>query len=208
MRLSRVQEVQVVNCGHPFPDSDRHHPSHGQASDRLRLLKRMPRAAVCAEIGVWAGEFSKTILEMTSPRRLHLIDPWLFLEEFPDRWYGGKRARTQQDMDEIFQNVRSMFREAPEVRIHRGLSHDVLRQFDSHYFDWIYIDGSHSYEYVRADLELSLPRTKPGGVIAGDDYCWGQQDGFPVRRAVRDFVEEHGLGTRLEVFGDQFIIGV
>ena len=39
--------------------------------------------------------------------------------------------------------------------------------------DWIYVDGNHLYEFVRADLELSLRKARRGGFITGDDY----QDG-------------------------------
>ena len=38
------------------------------------------------------------------------------------------------------------------------------------YFDWIYIDGNHTYEYVKQDLEGYRPKVKPGGYMAGDDY--------------------------------------
>ncbi len=41
---------------------------------------------------------------------------------------------------------------AGQVKIHRGYSTDILEQFPDEYFDWIYIDGNHLYEYVKNDL--------------------------------------------------------
>ena len=181
-------------------------PRPGQEPSRLRLLERMPQSAVCAEIGVWKGDFSKSILEITLPKRLHLIDPWTFQEEFPDRWYGGRRTNTQEDMDEIYQSVWSMFRDVSGVMIHQGFSENVLQEFEDHYFDWLYIDGNHSYEYVLKDLELSFLKVKPGGIITGDDYNWGEKEGFPIRRAVHDFIEDHKLDHKLELLGSEFII--
>jgi hypothetical protein len=36
--------------------------------------------------------------------------------------------------------------------------------------DWVYIDGLHDYESVKADLYGARQILKPGGVIYGDDY--------------------------------------
>ena len=183
-------------------------PKAGQEPARLKLIQRVPKSAVCAEIGVWKGEFSKVILELALPRKLHLIDPWKFQREFPDRWYSGKQAKNQEDMDEILQAVISMFHGQENVKIHKGYSEAVLREFEDNYFDWVYIDGNHSYEYVLKDLELSYLKVKPGGLISGDDYTWGAKDDFPVRRAVQAFVEDNNLVDKLELLGSQFIIAL
>ena len=60
---------------------------------RYRLLKRLPRRAICAEVGVWKGDFSVSIQRRTKPRMLHLIDPWHFEPDLPDRWHGGVIAK-------------------------------------------------------------------------------------------------------------------
>ncbi len=73
-------------------------------------------------------------------------------------------------MDQLYQSVESMFREAREVVIHRGFSETVPADFEDDYFDWLYIDGNHSYQHVLNDLELSFRKVKPRGLITGDDY--------------------------------------
>jgi Methyltransferase domain len=181
-------------------------PFLGDTDSRTALLSKMPRHAVCAEIGVWKGGFSERILKMTEPRELNLIDPWVFQSEFPDRMFGGKVAKNSDDMEEIYQDVRKRLGSLPNVAIHRGFSGDVLKQFKDGYFDWIYIDGNHYYDFVRKDLELAYVKVKPGGYITGDDYTWGEEEAFPVKRAVQDFVKEKSIETKPEVIGDQFII--
>ena len=178
------------------------------ATPRDPLLKLLPRRAVCAEIGVWKGGFSELILRRTRPKSLHLIDPWRFQPAYPDRFYGGSAARDQADMDAIFEDVRQRFAPARNVVIHRGTSRDVMPGFDDGYFDWVYIDANHSYEYVLGDLRLCLAKVRAGGIIAGDDWTWGEAEGWPVRRTVRDFVGEFGLEDRLTVVASQFVIGV
>jgi hypothetical protein len=166
----------------------------------------MPKNAVCAEVGVWKGKFSKRIIRNTSPNKLHLIDPWSFQPDFPMRKFGGKHARTQEDMDRIFEGVQRRFRRIPAVSIHRRCSEEALGEFRDGYLDWIYLDGNHAFEFITKDLELSFSKVRSGGFISGDDYTWGRKTGFPVEKAVRKFVEEKNLRDHIEILGSQFII--
>jgi hypothetical protein len=168
--------------------------------NRLRLLRSLPKRAVCAEIGMWKGDFSRRILSVTQPRELHLIDPWMFAGEYPDRWYGGKIAKGQSDMDRIYEHVVASLGSAATV--HRGKSADVIDRVPS--LDWIYLDGDHGFEGATTDLELSKAKVRSGAVICGDDYYWGADK--PVKRAVDAFVAKYGLEMRL--FGSQFRIQV
>lgn len=174
----------------------------------MLLLQKMPKHAVCAEIGVWKGDYSDLILDVTSPKKLHLVDPWEFQSEFPDRMYGGTVATSQSDMDVIYQDVKERFAEFDNVVFNRGKSEEVLQDFPDGYFDWVYIDGNHYYDYVSKDLNICFSKVKGGGVIAGDDYGWGENEGFPVKRAVQDFVTGKNLTDSLTVIKSQFIIRV
>ena len=111
-------------------------------------------------------------------------------------------------MDQVFDELRTRFAKEPRVVVHRGMSSDVLRTFANAYFDWVYIDGNHSYDFIINDLRLCLEKTKPGGVIAGDDYMWESAGDYPVRRAVQVFVEENGLAETLTIVDSQFVIGL
>lgn len=173
---------------------------------RRALLQSLPTNAVCGEIGVWKGDFSRRILAETRPKELHLIDPWKFQGGFPNRWYGGSVAKSQRDMDAIHDELTREL--GDKAIIHRGTSEEVLRTMPDNYFDWIYIDGDHSYEPVMADLELGWQKVRKGGYIAGDDLYWGEAEGLPVKRAVDDFLKKHGITDQLTVFGTQFSIRV
>jgi hypothetical protein len=177
--------------------------------DRSGLLELMPKQAVCAEIGVWAGDFTEQILQVTEPRRLHLIDPWRHEEgdAYEHAWYGG-RVRGQVIVDRRYDRVLDRFE--PEIRagrvtIHRGYSGDVLNEFDDGYFDWVYIDGNHLYEFVMRDLELSFRKTKAGGYIAGDDYGEGGWWQGGVKKAVDEFVQRAAVES-IATDTDQFLL--
>jgi predicted O-methyltransferase YrrM len=48
-------------------------------------------------------------------------------------------------------------------------------KFNEYYFDFIFIDGDHSYESVKNDIQAWYPKLKVNGIMAGDDYdpCHG-----------------------------------
>ena len=185
--------------------------AQGRPSKRERLLERMPIGGVCAEIGVWEGDFSERILEVAKPRALHLIDPWKYEsdEVYRDACYGGRKATNQEQMDAVYGRVARRF--ATQVRdgtvvIHRSPSADAVAAFQHNYFDWIYIDGNHLYEFVKLDLELWYPKIKRRGYITGDDYVEGRWWQGGVKRAVDEFSAR--INREPIIIGKQFILEV
>jgi len=176
------------------------------ADGRNFVLELLAKDAVCAEIGVHTGEFSRRILRATKPREVHLVDPWKHEagDVYRRALYGGGARGGQVEMDERHDAVVARFRS--EIRrgrviVHRGYSTDVLSRFTDASFDWVYIDGNHTYEYVKADLELCFRKVKRGGYVAGDDYTeagWWR-DG--VVRAVDEFIA--GQPVRVVVMRDR-----
>lgn len=139
---------------------------------------------ICAEIGVWKGAFSAQILER-NPRELHLIDPWAS-QDYKKMWYSIQ----QEKMDEIYEGVKRKFLNDNRVMIHKEFSTNVT--FPQEYFDWVYIDGNHTYPMVAKDLEFYYPLVKKGGFLCGDDYDWTSEDcSKGPRPAVDEFVKSH-----------------
>jgi hypothetical protein len=173
---------------------------------RLRVLLALPLGGRCAEIGVWKGEFSRRILQIRRPKELHLVDPWLFSPHYPRRLYGGTSARNQDDMDRIMASVVEKFSKYPVVLVHRNSSTEIARRFPDHYFDWIYIDGDHSYEAVLSDLNVWHGKVRSGGVIALDDYGWrDEKNRQSVKAAIKSFLSRTKVKSAREVYG-QFLI--
>ncbi len=171
---------------------------------RRQLLEMMPKGGVCAEIGVWDGNFSKEILKITTPSKLHLIDPWLFQPEFGGTGFG--RKSNKDTMEGRYESVRDAFKDDGRVEIHRALSHEALETFEDASLDWVYIDGNHTYEVVKGDIALSLQKVKPNGIISGDDFWWRGGKGAPVRTAVREFAAELGDKVDFSRIGQQWIL--
>lgn len=66
-----------------------------------------------------------------------------------------------------------LFRGTPESeRITQILvdSKDILKELGDNKFDFIFIDGAHTYEYVKNDTQNALKLIKDGGYIVWHDY--------------------------------------
>lgn len=177
---------------------------------RRLLLEMLPQGGVGAEIGVYKGGFSQLLLQVARPRRLHLIDPWKVVDDprYRASWYGSAVANGQAEMDAIHDGVRQQFagRIADgSVILERSTSAEASTRFPDGYLDWIYVDGDHTYEAVRDDLRLYLPKVRRGGIIAGDDYVLGNWWGDGVVRALHEFIAANPVVIRL-LIGSQFVL--
>jgi hypothetical protein len=138
---------------------------------RDKMLEYMPKNAVCVEVGIYRCEFSKKILEITQPKKLYLFD-------IADRFI---RIANENFKTEIAQN---------KVEVRKGDSTQVLLSMPDGFFDWIYIDGLHTYEKVKEDLEAARLKIKRGGIIALNDYIFFGPSDFTkigVIEAVNEF---------------------
>jgi hypothetical protein len=173
---------------------------------RRKLISGLPKRGVGAEVGTWKGDFSAQILKQNKPKLLYLIDPWAYRDDpgYERAWYGG-RVTGQADMDAIYRSVQERFEKQTrrgKVVILRKGSIEAAESLADRPLDWVYIDGDHTYEAAKADLEAFHRIIGPGGVIAGDDYgvegWWS--DG--VTKAVDEFAASVG---QPEIFENQFL---
>jgi len=162
---------------------------------RLFLLQTMPKNSICAEIGVNRGNFSKSILKIVNPKKLYLIDPWKLPEN---------QAEMVENYNKTLKRVKNEI-ESGQVILKKESSLDVLGKFEDNFFDWIYVDGDHRYEFVKKDLELCYSKVKKNGFITGDDY---NHQGGPFKREVAKAVDEFIKKATVEVIllkNEQFI---
>jgi len=161
---------------------------------RTFLLKMMPKNSICAEIGVHLGDYSERILKITKPKELHLIDPWKYEQDETYNYsrYGGTWGENQITMNKRYELVLNRFKskiDSGSVVIHMENS-GILEKFNNDFFDWVYIDGNHLYEFVKKDLELSYYKVKKGGFITGDDYSYEGWWKGGVTKAVDEFIKQ------------------
>jgi hypothetical protein len=173
--------------------------------DSETIIKHIPKNTVGAEVGVWAGNSSERFLKHTTPKHLHLVDPWSkepykqqtvsehksyseYLKKYQKVTGGTDEASFDAYYDKMHQKVTEKFSKYNNVTIHRMWSTKFFDTFNDK-LDWIYIDGDHSYEGCYADLVGCLKVMQPNCLIFGDDYAWIDDRGKPgVTKAVNQFV--------------------
>ena len=156
-------------------------------------MKTKEKPLIGAEIGVASGKHAKQILNFLNIKQLVLVDPW---KVYSDVWQVDNTSPKGLDkFDDIFhennyKKTVKKFSNNPKVKIIRDYSVNAAKMFDDKYFDFVYLDGDHSYEGVKKDLDSWYPKLKKFGVMCGDDY--GNMH-LPVIEAVSEFVYEHKL---------------
>lgn len=149
--------------------------------NREDLLENLTKEGVCAEIGVAYGDFSQMILQKNRPKKLHLIDAW-------------HSERYNDSLESLVKQKFSREIELKQVILNKGLSTDVLSEFEDHYFDWVYIDTSHNYNITAQELAICRKKVKEGGIIAGHDFSmgnWIDNVKYGVINAVYEFCRKY-----------------
>jgi len=150
--------------------------------NREDLLEKLTKEGVCAEIGVASGDFSQLILQKIRPKKLHLIDAW-HSERYDDSLESLVRQKFSREI------------ELKQVILNKGLSTEVLPEFEDNYFDWVYIDTVHDYRTTAQELAICREKVKDGGIIAGHDFSMGNWiNGYKygVINAVYEFCRKYG----------------
>jgi hypothetical protein len=154
----------------------------GERCDML-LSGEIPQGGICAELGVWAGEFSAHIRDKLRPKELHLFDIWF---QIP-----GVASKGDGELLACLLSTRQRLREeilGGEIFLHHGMLPSVLSSFQQDYFDFMYIDSDHRYESCLKDLWAANRLVHRGGIIAGHDYK--DHRGYGVIRAVTEFCDK------------------
>ncbi|MGV8096399.1 MAG: class I SAM-dependent methyltransferase [Mangrovibacterium sp.] len=156
---------------------------------RNDFLKLLPPNSIGAELGVFKGEFSKEILSVVKPNKLHLIDIWWkkFGEYYPD--WGAYTNYGKLGTREAFRLMKENIKENKEkCSIHIGNDQEILLKFPDKYFDWVYLDSSHEYNETKNELHLIRKKIKPCGLITGHDFYPDRNSRhYGVYKAVTEF---------------------
>lgn len=120
------------------------------------------------EIGVYKGQFAtKLLTECSCIENYYMIDPWENLSDW------NKPANHDNKLFESFYKKtldKTEFAKSKRI-ILRGKTTEVINQIKDESIDFAYIDADHTLKGITIDLINIWDKIKPGGFIAGDDFC-------------------------------------
>jgi len=155
------------------------------------------------EIGTWRGEYAIKMINTLKPNNFFAVDPYRI---FPGMVSApGNEYNSQDALDKLSKTVTELL-ESNGGKLIRTVSAEACKQFDDNSVDVVYVDGDHTYEGVKTDIECWWPKVKPGHILCGDDYVESKTGkGFPygVIKAVQEFAQNNNLDVDVYVQGQR-----
>lgn len=137
------------------------------------------------EIGVFAGGHAKAMLDAG-------IDFLVGIDPYKVYKHGGmpSEIKDQQDFDCLCDIVNKSLDSSRYVHLKmtsdEAVNHPVFKEDK---FDFVFIDGFHSYSQVKKDLEEYSKFICKGGVVACHDY---KHPSYPLlTKAIDEFAKQH-----------------
>lgn len=129
------------------------------------------------EIGCDIGDTTEFLLQSSSTLFLTSIDPY---ENYID-WNGRQLDEREEILTRMMNRMR-VFGERFELI--RKTSDEAVSKFTENQFDFIFIDGLHTYDQLSKDCVNYYKFLKPGGIFSGHDFTAIEG----VNRAAKEFV--------------------
>ena len=127
------------------------------------------------EIGVWKCGLTKEILKTHGDfiAQYWAIDSWKAINN-PENGYEHDMHRyvkmTEQEWDNAYLYACKLVQFFPQLHIIRAMSISASKLFPKEYFDLVFIDADHRYDFILSDIKAWLPLVKKGGLLTGHDY--------------------------------------
>lgn len=135
------------------------------------------------EVGTDRGVFAEQFLDRWQGELLICVDPWAPYDAMPYDRESDRRMAEHR-----------LWRFGARIRLLPVESTQWAAAIGQDYHPgFVYIDGDHRYESVRADLAAWWPQVAAGGILAGHDYM---PEHTGVRQAVDEFVSVHRLALQ------------
>lgn len=117
---------------------------------------------VMIEIGSYIGESTVIFAE----RFKHVISVDPFIDNYDPDDHACKRA----SFDIVYKEFLSNTRKYSNISHIRKTSDEALNDFLLDSIDFVYIDGNHTYDFVKKDIENYFKIVKPTGFLGGHDF--------------------------------------
>lgn len=123
---------------------------------RMNLLSKLldkfcQKPSVVIEIGVHHADTTTYLLDNCQITHLYGIDPYI-------------------NRDEAYERTKNKLSKYDNCTLLRKTSNEAINLVPDK-VDLVFIDGSHVYDDVLADLNNYVPKVKSNGIISGHDWC-------------------------------------
>ena len=151
-------------------------------------VKRFSTGSKFVEVGSWKGKSSSYMaVEIANSKKdidFYCVDTWQGSVEHQE----DDQYKLSELYDVFIGNMKPVENYYIPIKI---TSLEASKKFKDNSLDFVFLDSSHTYEDVKADIAAWLPKVKPGGILAGHDYYVDGEDWFPeVKQAVNEMLDD------------------
>ena len=154
----------------------------GEGENLDKILVLLPKNAKALEIGTFKGWTSIVMCRIKKDLTVVTIDPHYGIPKYPE---------LSSSEEEVNKNIASW-------KFQDRIKHIKISSQEfttSEKFDFIFIDGDHTFEGVKLDFNKFFPNLKEDGIIAFHDY--GYHDG--VTRFCNSLIENKKLSSYIKL---------
>jgi len=173
-----------------------------EENELLWLAEQASTHKRIVEIGSWKGRSTRAMADnLPEGGTIVAVDTWKGSDEEPHR----EELSIHPDgwlLDEFKRNMAGL----SNVTLLQQTSLAAAAIFQGHKFDMIFLDASHDYENVKADILAWGPLVAEGGLFCGHDYgaysmIEGRKVHCGVMYAVDEFIPNHRIGMNSIWYG-------
>jgi len=137
-----------------------------------------------AEIGVWKGHTTRHILREIGEKidSYWAIDQWDLLK--PPKKHGRMGKVSYDEWTLLYKRLCLDMLWFPNLHVVRLSSEKAVSFVWDEYFDLVFIDSVHRYDFVIGDIKVWISKIAKGGILCGHDY--GNKRHPDIKRAVND----------------------
>lgn len=144
------------------------------------------------EIGIAYGFHIESILNEFPEVYCYGIDPYIPYDVTDDFGISisniDVNKTPQENFDEFSNAINTRLLKFKNFKHIRSQSNECYNLFNNESIDLIFIDGNHTYDFVKNDCINWWPKIDKNGIMCGDDYHFPE-----VKRAVDEFCIQHNL---------------
>jgi predicted O-methyltransferase YrrM len=140
-----------------------------------KMVARFSSGSHFVEVGSFLGQSTALlVVEVINYKKkiqIDCVDIWRKLPSFNDGQLDKPLfQKLPEDYFPAFKENMKRFDLMKYVIPIRGESGIVSNRYEDNCLDFVFLDGNHSYNFVKNDIKAWLPKVKESGILAGHDY--------------------------------------